>query len=78
MITMAKRSDFSIEKSDLIQDLTRLLHFQKGQIENFSTRPEVSKANALSALGALLKYLALVNDACNLGHFQIELINFNR
>lgn len=78
MITMAKRADFSLEKSDLMQDLSRLLHFEKGQMEDFSTRPEVLKLIALSALGALLKYLGLVNDACNLGHYRIELINFNR
>lgn len=78
MITMAKRADFSIEKSDLIQDLTKLLRFEKGQKIDFNMRPEVSKTLALSALGALIKYLALVNDDYNLGHFEIELIDFNR
>lgn len=78
MITMAKRADFSIGKSDLIQDLTRLIRFEEGQKIDFNMRPEVSKALALSALGALLKYLALVNDEYNLGHFEIKLIDCNR
>ena len=78
MITTTKRSDFSIDKSDLIQDLNRLLRFAKGQVANANTLPEISKTIAMSALGAVLKYLDLVSDQCNLGHFQIKLLNLER
>lgn len=78
MITTVSRSEFNIPKTDLIQDLNRLLQFKKGQQESANTLPEVSKVIAMSALGALMKYLNLTSDSCNLGHFQIKLLNLNR
>lgn len=78
MVTTPKRSDFSIERSDLVQDLNRLLRFKEGQKEQASTLPEISKVVAMSALGATLKYLDLVSDSSNLGHFEMKLLNLNR
>lgn len=78
MITTTKRLDFSMAKSDLIQDLNRLLHFKEGQHESANTLPEMSKQLAMSSLGAALKYLDLMSDTCNLGHFELKLLNLER
>lgn len=78
MITATKRSDFAISKSDIVQDLNRLIRFEKGQQASANTLPELAKTLALTALGATIKYLDLAADSCNLGHFQIKLLNLNR
>lgn len=78
MVTITKKTDFNIEKSDLIQDLNKLLKFGKGQQENAQTLPEMAQDVAMSALGAGLKYLNLVGDTCNLQLFEIKILNLNR
>jgi len=78
MVTTRKKTDFSIEKSDLIQDLNKLLRFEKGQQESANTLPEITKTIAMSALGATIKYLDLISDNSNYGHFQLKLLNLNR
>lgn len=78
MVTTTKKSDFNLEKSDLIQDLNKLLKFEKGQQESAHTLPEISKTVAMSALSAALKYLNLIGDSCNLGLFEIKLLNLKR
>lgn len=78
MITTRKKSEFSIENSDLVQNLNRLLHFEKGQQENALSIPEIKKTIAMSSLGAVIKYLDLMSDSCNLGHYKIETLNMNR
>lgn len=78
MITTRKRSEFDMKKSDLVQDLNNLLHFEKGQKEDANSLPELTKSLAMSALSAAIKYLDLVSDSCNLGHFKVEQLNLNR
>lgn len=78
MITMRKRNEFAIEKIDLDQDLKNLLHFEKGQQENANAIPEMAKTLAMSALGAAIKYLDLISDTCNMGHFKIVPLNLDR
>lgn len=78
MVTITKKSEFKIEKSDLIQDLNKLLKFKDGQKDSAETLPELSNDVAMSALAAGLKYLNLVGDTCNLGHFELKLLNLNR
>lgn len=78
MVTTAKKNDFNYEKSDLVQDLNKLLKFEEGQQENANALPEMSKTIAMSALGAALKYLNLIGDSCNLGHFEMKMLNINR
>lgn len=78
MITVRKMSDFSLEKSDLVQDLNHLLHFEKGQQANANSLPELKLSLAMSSLNAAIKYLDLTSDPCNLGHFKIVLMNLNR
>lgn len=78
MITIRKKADFSIEKCDLVQDLNNLLHFEKGQQENANSLPEMLKTLAMSALGAAIKYLDLVTDTYNMGHFKIVTLHLNR
>lgn len=78
MVTTSKKTDFNLEKSDLVQDLNKLLKFEKGQQENAQSLPEMSKTVAMSALGAALKYLNLIGDSCNLGHFEMKLLDLKR
>lgn len=78
MISVMKKSDFSTDVSNVVQDLNNLLRFAEGQKGTANALPEVSKELAMSALAAALKYLGLMTDACNLGHFQLQLLNLNR
>ncbi len=78
MVTTAKRSDFNLTKSDLVRDLNKLLKFEKGQLENANALPEMSKTVAMGALGAALKYLNIIEDSNNLGHFEMKLLNLKR
>lgn len=78
MVTTTKKADFNLEKSDLIQDLNKLLKFEMGQQQNTNALPEMAKTIAMSALGAGLKYLNLVADSCNLGMFSLKLLNLKR
>lgn len=78
MVTTRKKTDFSVEKSDLVQDLNRLLHFKEGQKETVTSLPEFKMKLAMSSLNAAVKYLDLMSDSCNLGHYKIILLNLNR
>lgn len=78
MVTVRKRSEFAFEKSDLVQDLNNLLQFNEGQQENANSLPELNMAIAMSSLNAAIKYLDLMADSCNMGHYKIILMNLNR
>ncbi|KAJ6634018.1 DNA mismatch repair protein spellchecker 1, partial [Pseudolycoriella hygida] len=78
MVSVTKKADFILDKSDLVQDLNKLLKFEEGQQENAKSLPEMSKTVAMSALAAATKYLHLVGDSCNFAMFQIKLLNLNR
>lgn len=78
MITTRKKSEFSVENSDLVQNLNRLLQFEKGQQENAQSLPEIKMAIAMSSLGAIIKYLDLMSDSCNLGHYRMVTLNMER
>jgi DNA mismatch repair protein MSH2 len=77
MVTI-KRKDFSFDQADLVQDLNKLLHFKKDQQKTANTLSEISNVLAMSALGATIKYLELIGDNANYGHFKLELLNLNR
>lgn len=78
LVTVRKRTDFSVDKSDLIQDLNKLLLFGKGQQENANSLPELKMTIAMSSLNAAIKYLDLMSDSCNMGHYKVILMNLNR
>lgn len=78
MVTTRKKNEFSLEKSDLVQDLNHLLHFEDGQKESAHSLPELKMRLAMSSLAAAIKYLDLMSDSCNLGHYKIILMNLNR
>lgn len=78
MVTTRKKSEFSLTKSDLIQDLNNLLEFEKGQQENANSLPELKMEIAMSSLNAAIKYLDLMSDSCNMGHYKVILMNLNR
>lgn len=78
MATITKKTEFNLEKSDLVQDLKKLLKFKEGQQESAHTLPEMTQTIAMSALAAGLKYLNLVGDTCNLGLFEIKILDLKR
>lgn len=78
MITTRKKSEFSIENSDLVQNLNHLLYFEEGQQENAQSIAEIKKTIAMSSLGAAIKYLDLMSDSCNLGHYRIVSLKMDR
>lgn len=76
MVSQSKKT--SGEKSDLMQDLNKLLTFSKGQQEDASIFPETQMELAMSSLRAAINYLSLVTDAGNLGHYELKTLNLNR
>ncbi|KAH8308107.1 hypothetical protein KR059_006489, partial [Drosophila kikkawai] len=74
MITVPKKSS----ANDLLQDLNRLLRFAKGQQEDASGLKELQLQLASDALKTAVKYLDLVNDAGNLGHYEIKKLDLKR
>lgn len=78
MITVMKKGDFSTDMGNVVQDLDKLLHFAEGHKGSANALPEVVNVLAMSSLAAALKYLGLMEDACNLGHFEMKLLNLNR
>ncbi|KAM7353840.1 DNA mismatch repair protein spel1 [Cochliomyia hominivorax] len=77
MVTVPPKSSQS-EKNDLLQDLNNLLRFAKGQQEDAKGMAELQLTIAMEALRVAIKYLDLVNDAGNLGHYQIKQLNLKR
>ena len=78
IVTLKKKQDFSLEKNDVIQDLNKLLRFAKGQKESANTMPETAKTIALAALGVAIRYLELVNESSNHGHYELKMLNLKR
>ncbi|KAH8410004.1 hypothetical protein KR009_004011 [Drosophila setifemur] len=74
MITVPKKSS----SNDLMQDLNRLLRFAKGQQEDATGLKELQLHLASDALKSAIKYLDLVNDAGNLGHYEIKQLDLKR
>ncbi|KAH8352433.1 hypothetical protein KR084_004130 [Drosophila pseudotakahashii] len=74
MITVPKKNS----ANDLLQDLNRLLRFAKGQQEDATGLKELQLQLASNALKSAIKYLDLVNDAGNLGHYEIKQLDLKR
>ncbi|XP_017859257.1 PREDICTED: DNA mismatch repair protein spellchecker 1 [Drosophila arizonae] len=77
MITVPKRGS-AAERNDLLQDLNRLLRFAKGQQEDASGLKELQMQLAAEALRVAIRYLDLVNDAGNLGHYELKQLDLKR
>lgn len=78
MLTKRKKTEFTYDKSDIVQDLNNLLRFKSGQQKNANTLSEINNALAMSSLAAVIKYLELTNDNLNFGIFELKLLNLNR
>lgn len=78
MVTMTKKTSSSSEKSELEQDLNRLLRFEKGQQEDCSSFSEMYLTLAMEALRVAIKYLNLMDDAGNLGQYEMKHLNLKR
>ncbi|EDW57604.1 DNA mismatch repair protein spellchecker 1 [Drosophila virilis] len=77
MITVPKRGS-AAERNDLLQDLNRLLRFAKGQQEDANGRKELQMQLAAEALRVAIRYLDLINDAGNLGHYELKQLDLKR
>lgn len=78
MVTTRKKTEFSLEKFDIVQDLNKLLHFKEGQQPNANSLDELKKTLAMSSLNAAIQYLDLLSDRCNHGQYKMVLMNLNR
>lgn len=78
MVTTRKKSEFALEKYDIVQDLNKLLHFKDGQQENANSLDELKMKLAMSSLNAAIQYLNLMSDRCNHGQYKMVLMNLNR
>uniref|UniRef100_A0A1B0CAD0 Putative mismatch repair atpase msh6 muts family n=1 Tax=Lutzomyia longipalpis TaxID=7200 RepID=A0A1B0CAD0_LUTLO len=78
LVTVRKRQEFATNASDFEADLSRLLFFEKGQQENLSTVVGSCKNLALQTLYVAIKYLDLLGDSSNFGHFQLKVMNLKR
>lgn len=77
MVTVPPKST-TADKNDLVQDLNHLLRFAKGQQEDATGMPELQLTLAIESLRVAIKYLDLINDAGNLGHYGIKQLNLKR
>lgn len=77
MSTVPKRGS-AAERNDLLQDLNRLLRFAKGQQEDANGLKELQMKLAAEALRVAIKYLDLINDAGNLGHYELKQLDLKR
>ena len=69
LVTELKRADFSAR--DVVADLSRLVKFGRGRQPDASVLPETSRAHAMAATAALIKYLQLLADEQNLARFSL-------
>lgn len=77
MTTVSKKGS-TAERNDLLQDLNRLLRFAKGQQEDATGLTELQMQLASEALRVAIKYLDLVNDDGNLGHYELKQLDLER
>ncbi|XP_014279145.1 DNA mismatch repair protein Msh2 [Halyomorpha halys] len=70
LVTGRKKADFSTD--GLVQDLNRLIKFEKGQQQNANAIPQMNLSVAATSLGAAIKYLELTSDADSFGQFVMK------
>ncbi|RUS18690.1 muts domain V-domain-containing protein, partial [Endogone sp. FLAS-F59071] len=66
VITERKKGDFNAK--DIEQDLNRLLESEI----SVTSRPEFEMRNAMAASACLIKYLSLMSDESNFGHYTLR------
>lgn len=71
MTTLRKKKDYSLEKSDLVQDLNNLLHFEKDQKEDSNALAEMKLTLAMSSLNAAIKVGQALNTYTILNYLLI-------
>ena len=77
LVTERKKSDFT--NKDILQDVTRLIKFKKGENENASNLPQMELVHATSALSPVIKYLEVIKNDYRLichSHYSMISINF--
>ncbi|KAI8143014.1 DNA mismatch repair protein-like protein msh-2 [Fennellomyces sp. T-0311] len=65
-VTETKKADYN--PKDIVQDLNRLL---KGEL-SIAVQPAYEKKHAMGACACIIKYLRLLNDESNFGHYELK------
>ncbi|XP_045467664.1 DNA mismatch repair protein Msh2 isoform X2 [Harmonia axyridis] len=76
LVARVKKSDFN--SSEVMEDLNRLLYFQKGQTRNALTFSETQLNEAMGSLQALIKFLNLPGDERNFNQYKFETLDMSR
>ncbi|KAL3277162.1 hypothetical protein HHI36_012514 [Cryptolaemus montrouzieri] len=76
LVAKTKRSEFNA--SEVMEDLNRLLFFQKGQTRNALTFSQTQSKEAMGTLQALIKFLNLTGDERNFNQFKFETLDTSR
>lgn len=70
LITEMKISDFN--SKDIVQDLNRLLKFNNSEQGNAAMLSEIDLKYSMCGIAAIIKYLELLSDENNFGHFKLD------
>uniref|UniRef100_A0A5S6QF41 DNA_MISMATCH_REPAIR_2 domain-containing protein n=1 Tax=Trichuris muris TaxID=70415 RepID=A0A5S6QF41_TRIMR len=75
-LTVLKQNQF--DSADLCSSLDRLLKFKKGSACRCDALPEYNLQDAMQCVAAVIKYLKLMSDDCNMRQFSLESIDLGQ
>ncbi|KFD47006.1 hypothetical protein M513_12136 [Trichuris suis] len=75
-LTIVKQNHF--DSSDLRSLLDRLLKFKKGSASRCDALPEFNLQDAMQCVAAIVRYLKLMMDDCNMRQFNLEAIDLGQ
>ncbi|CDW56800.1 DNA mismatch repair protein Msh2 [Trichuris trichiura] len=75
-LTIVKQNQF--DSSDLRSILDRLLKFKKGSANRCDALPEFNLQDAMQCVAAIVRYLKLMMDDCNMRQFSLETIDLGQ
>lgn len=75
LCTVQKKMEFS---QNIVTDLNRLLHFEKGQQQSCNSLPEMNLKTGMASLHAAIVYLELMADTDLHGKFKTQILDTKR